>query len=235
MANKSDVTHSSKKIEYQSFDYNSLDNDTKSFLKERTSAIKQIYSRTLRDAWEAGRLLLEVKDKLEYGNFCRWIASELGLSRSTACNQMHLAQNFTCANFAQLDLPISTCYELARRSTPYRARDEVIQRSQSGETITHLMAKQIIAKHKSQINEEVTGQSSLPDINPSDATIDVRCTDMTERYPNNVVHFRSKSHNQSKPSSGTFHAICLFTSLNSLSLRISQQIMEFAMDGRKSS
>lgn len=210
------------------FNYDLLDPDTRKFVEKQASEIKQIYARTLRDAWEAGRLLLEAKDRLEYGQFGQWIASELGLSRSTACNQMHLAQNFTCANFAQLDLPISTCYELARGSTPSTARDEVVRRSQSGEKVTHVMARQIIARHKSQVNVE----SCLPDLNPSDATltIDVGCKDVTERYPSNVVHFRTKSFNQSKPSSGTFHAISLFTSLNSISL----QIMEFAMDGRKS-
>ncbi|KAI9129764.1 DUF3102 domain-containing protein [Acaryochloris sp. CCMEE 5410] len=212
------------------FNYDLLDSDTKEFVERQTSAIKEIYARTLRDAWEAGRLLLEVKEKLEYGQFCRWIASELGLSRSTACNQMHLAQNFSCATVAQLALPITACYELARASTPSSARNEVIERSKAGEKITKVKTRQIIARHKSQINEEATRQQSLSEANPSKATIDVGCTDVTDRYPDNVVHFRSKSHNQSKPSSGTFHAICLFTSLNSLSL----QIMKFAKDGRKS-
>lgn len=221
---------SNASAESSQFNYDLLDSDTREFVEKQTSEIRKIYARSLRDAWEAGRLLLEVKDKLEHGQFGQWIASELGLSRSTACNQMHLAQSFNCANFAQLELPISTCYELARGSTPSSARDEVIQRSQSGETITHQMARQIIADHKSQVNTGVAEQSCLPDVKPSDATIDVGCKDVTEGYPSNVVHFRTKNHNQSKYTSGAFHAICLFTSLNSLSL----QIMEFAMDGRKS-
>lgn len=218
-------------IECQSFNYDLLDPGTKAFVEEQTREIRQIYARTLQDAWEAGRLLLEVKEKLEYGQFCQWITLELCLSRSTACNQMHLAQNFTCATVAQLALPITACYELARASTPSTARDEVIARSKAGEKITKVMTRQIIAQHKSQINEEVTRQQSPSELNPSDATIDVGCTDITDRFPDNVVHLRSKNHSSSKPYSGTFHAICLFTSLNSLSL----QIMMFAKDGRKSS
>lgn len=230
----SNPIYRSETHEINQFNYDLLDFPTREFVERQTSAIKAIYARTLRDAWEAGRLLLEVKEKLEHGQFCRWVAVELGLSKSTACNQMRFAQSFKSATIAQMDLPISTCYELARTSTPISARDEVIQRSQAGEKITTTITRQIIARHKSQIHEEATREQSLSEMNPSAATIDVGCTDVSDRYPDNVVHFRSKSCNQSKPSSGTFHAICLFTSLNSLSLQISLQIMKFAMDGRKS-
>lgn len=162
------------------------------------------------------------------------MVDELGLSKSTACNQMHLARNFKSATIALMDLPISTCYELARTSTPSSARDEVIQRSQSGEKFTTKKAREIIARHKSQVSLVDPDLRSGTEINPSEATIDVLCADITD-YPDNVIHFRTKSQNQPRGGSGTFHAICLFTSLNSISLQISLQIMEFARDGRKSS
>ncbi|MGR3277588.1 DUF3102 domain-containing protein [Acaryochloris marina NIES-2412] len=232
MAKKNDFTHLPK-IECQSFNYDLLDPDTREFVEKQASEIKQIYARTLRDAWEAGRLLLEVKDKLEHGQFCRWVADELGLSKSTACNQMHLARNFKSATIALMDLPISTCYELARTSTPSSARDEVIQRSQSGEKFTTKKAREIITRHKSQLSLVDPDPRSEAELDPSDATIDVLCADVTS-YPDNVIHFRTKSQNRLKRSSGTFHAISLFTSLNSISLQISLQIMESARDGRKS-
>lgn len=220
----------SENREIEQFNYDLLDSDTRKFVETQVIEIKQIYARTLRDAWEAGRLLLEVKEKIEYGQFCQWITLELGLSRSTACNQMHLAQNFTCATVAQLALPITACYELARASTPSSARDEVMARSKAGEKFTKVKTRQIIARHKSKIIAEATRQQSPSELNPSEATIEVGFTEVTDCFPDNVVHFRSKNHTQSKPCSGTFHAICLFTSLNSLSL----QIMKFAKDGRKS-
>lgn len=215
------------------FNYDLLDSDTREFVEKQTSEIKKIYARTLRDAWEAGRLLLEVKDKLEHGQFCRWVADELGLSKSTACNQMHLARNFKSATIALMDLPISTCYELARTSTPSSARDEVIQRSMSGEKFTTKKARAIIVRHKSQVGLIDPDLRAGSEINPSEATIDVLCSDVTD-YPDNILYFRTKSKNQHKGGSGAFHAISLFTSLNSISMQISLQIMEFARDARRS-
>lgn len=223
----------SENREIEQFNYDLLDSDTRKFVETQAIEIKQIYARTLRDAWEAGSLLLQVKDKLEHGQFCRWVADELGLSKSTACNQMHLAQNFKSATIALMDLPISTCYELARSSTPSSARDEVIGRSKAGEKFTTKKARAIIASHKSQVSSIDSDLRSGAEINPSEATIDVPCSDVTG-YPDNVIRFRTKSQHQPKRSNSTFNAISLFTSLNSISLQISKQIMEFATDGRKS-
>lgn len=220
-----------EKIEIKSFDYKSFDIETRLFLERKTTAIKLIYTRTLQDAFELGSILLEVKEKLDYGQFCRWITLELGLSRSTACNQMHLAANLSCATVAQLKLPITICYELARTSTPSTARDEVISRIRSGKKITSALTRQIIADHRSKAKERggpsVTRNNLLGQDQPV-VTIDVQCEEI-----NDLVHFRSRSRNHTKPitTNSTFNAISLFSVLNSHSL----EILQFILSGDRGS
>jgi hypothetical protein len=81
-------------------------------------------------AVEQGRLLHTVKERLEHGQFLKWIDKRLGVSDQTARNYMGAV---TLADKSQtvLDLPVATVYKLAAPNTPSELQQEIIAKLES--------------------------------------------------------------------------------------------------------
>jgi hypothetical protein len=167
------------------FDYVSLDLRTRKFVLQRTESIRAIFTQTIENAFLVGEMLLEVKEKLGHGEFCKWIDCEFQWSQSTAMNQMHLASRFKFATVANLNLPLTILYELSRPTTPESAMEEVIKLATQGhERLTKAQAKCIIRQHK-------RCKSSAA---PSSITIDVPYRVVHETSGKVVQFSRNRKH-----------------------------------------
>ena len=128
----------------QGFDYEGLEEETRIFVKTRTAAIKALMKRTAQDIIEIGQELITVKSQLDHGMFIGWLKIEFGWTRMTANNFIHVAERFKLENFSHLDFAPSALYLLASPSIPEDAREEALSRAESGERITHRVAKEIV-------------------------------------------------------------------------------------------
>lgn len=131
------------------FDYGQLDVETRIVVQQRASEIKTLMKRTAQDIIEIGGKLLDVKEKLNHGEFGVWLDKEFGWSQGTARRYMSVA-----LNIGQIDhgdrFDAKALYLLAAPSTPEPARIEAIQRAEAGEAITHSVARGIVTEHKPQ-------------------------------------------------------------------------------------
>ena len=133
-----------------SFDYSALDVETLSFVTKQAGEIRSLMKRTAQNIIEVGQKLLEIKRRLGYGRYRRWIEAEFNWSKSTANSFENVAKQF--ANVQNLDIfTPSVLYELAAPSTPESARQEAIARAKAGEKIGCKSAREIKKKHLSQL------------------------------------------------------------------------------------
>src|SRR5262245_51247725 len=131
------------------FDYGALDQETQVLVRLRASAIKGLAKRVAGDIAESGGKLAEVKDRVGgNGKFNEWLSSELGWSERTAYNFIAVWQKFGAANFALENVATSALYLLAAPSTPAEAVEVARQLADSGEDVTHSVAKEIVRQAK---------------------------------------------------------------------------------------
>ncbi|OWY64661.1 hypothetical protein B7486_46075 [cyanobacterium TDX16] len=133
----------------QSFDYTTLDAETRSVVQQHTSEIRILMRRTAQDIINIGQKLIEVKEQLEHGQFRNWLKVEFDWGVWTATKFMQVAEKFESVNFTHLDIAASALYLLAAPSTPSEARTEALERATVGEAITRTSAKEIVTRHKS--------------------------------------------------------------------------------------
>lgn len=135
------------------FDYTALDTETRIVVQQRTTEIKALMKRAATDIIEIGQKLIEVKARLGHGYFGGWLRSEFDWHQNTAGNFMRVAEKFT--NFVNLDgIAPSALYLLAAPSTPDSARQEAIERAETGEKITYSRATEIVTDHKGQDEDD---------------------------------------------------------------------------------
>src|SRR5260221_2826384 len=108
------------------FDYNSLDIETRIFVLEKAAVIQERLKRTARDIIAIGQDLIEVKARLEHGQFKPWLQSEFQMSYPTAVRFMQVSERFS-KNINLIHLPVSVLYELAAPSTPDEVIEQVIE------------------------------------------------------------------------------------------------------------
>lgn len=134
------------------FDYDQLDLDTRTTLKQRAERINERSRKMAVDIWEIGREFAEAQGELAkhgYGCFLSWAKTETGYSHQTVYNYIRVYENFEFKTVLETNVSPKVLYALAAPSTPDEARQEAIDRAESGETITHQKAQGIIAAHHS--------------------------------------------------------------------------------------
>jgi hypothetical protein len=95
--------------EHQVFDYTALDPESRIVVQQRTSEIKECLRTAALAVWEIGQKLVEVRSRLEYGQFRDWLKAEFQWSRSTAYNYINVFRTFgSCPNFGQLPNDMKT-------------------------------------------------------------------------------------------------------------------------------
>jgi hypothetical protein len=133
------------------FDYGALDQETQVLVRLRAGEIKSLAKRVAADIVEIGGKLAEVKDRVGgNGKFNDWLSAELGWSERTAYNFISVWQRFGAANFALENVATSALYLLAAPSTPAEAVEAARQIAESGEEVTHGVAKEIVRQAKAR-------------------------------------------------------------------------------------
>jgi hypothetical protein len=104
--------------------------------------------KTMEDIIAIGNDLLAAKEALPHGRFLPWLSAEFGWAERTARNFMSVAEWFgpKSAMIADLAIAPTAAYLLAAPSVPEQARVAAIERAEAGETITTVVAKEILAK-----------------------------------------------------------------------------------------
>lgn len=129
-------------IDQSTFDYSLVPADTADSLRARGQRIREIKDKA---AIDLGRELTAAQDELADhvdGTFQKWVEAETGMSRGTAYNLINVFKRFgSRPKFGQLNISLSAQYELAKPSTPDEVIEDVIQRAEAGERITHKAAK----------------------------------------------------------------------------------------------
>lgn len=92
-----------------------------------------------------GKELLAVKDRLEHGQFGQWIKHYFGWSQPTASRMMQAAETFKEFNLNTLTVDTSALYLLSSNRCPDELREELIERAEGGERITHATVKQALS------------------------------------------------------------------------------------------
>jgi len=129
------------------FDYEQLDIDTRTMVQLRTEEIRVLVKRSAQDIIEIGQKLTEVKGRLGHGNFENWIKREFGWTNRTARHFIEVSEHFKSEIISDLPIGPTALYMLASPSTPEEAREEAVERAETGEKITVEKAKSIIAEH----------------------------------------------------------------------------------------
>ena len=134
----------------KAFDYSSLDDETLSFLQSRTEEIRRLLRRTSQDIVDIGNYLIEVKERLEYGQFYKWLDAEFHWSYASASRFMGVAEKFGSSSFNVQELAIlpTALYELLPPSVPEEAIAEVFELAKSGQVVGQKIAKEIKDKYK---------------------------------------------------------------------------------------
>lgn len=134
-----------------SFDYSTLDGETRRVVLERTTEIHERVDHIRRHTIQIGTSLREVKARLGYGQFDSWLRAETPFSRDTADRLIQVADYVERSPQIAESLDRfsrSALYLLVAPSTPEAAREEATERAEAGETITHAAAKEIVSKHR---------------------------------------------------------------------------------------
>jgi hypothetical protein len=145
------MTDDASLIITQPFDYSLLPDDLAVSLKERAHRIRSLYEKTIIDI---GRDLAEAQDDLAHhktGTFQAWAQAELGLSRGSVYNLINVYKRFgNHPTFGQYKLSLgrSALYLLAQPSTPDEVIDDITQRLDAGEPVTHQDVKTAVRKAK---------------------------------------------------------------------------------------
>jgi hypothetical protein len=138
------------------FDYESLDDEQRLIIQQRTGEIRERLRRSAQDIWEIGQMLADVRSRLRHGEFDTWLKAEFGWSRRTAYNFISVYETFDeRANLAQVDIATSALYLLAAPSTPQTIREKFLQQAKEGKTITHRELREIIQEKKLQSSETI--------------------------------------------------------------------------------
>ncbi len=136
---------------------NRLDED---FLAAKSEAIRRLVKTVLRDVVEIGQHLVEAKRACGHGNWLPWLEREFNWTERTAQRFMRVSSLVRKDGIvSDLDLPISSLYLLAKRSTPEEVRTEVFARAKAGEKLLPRTIRTIIedAKHEPRtVHLEIT-------------------------------------------------------------------------------
>jgi hypothetical protein len=136
--------------------YDTIDASTAQMAQSAAVDIKQSMQRTLKEIIFIGGKLVEVQNTLKSKGFQEWLHEEFTWSKSQAYNFINAYERFgNHPNLEQLDIAVSAINLLAAPNTPNDVVDDMIQRAEQGEKITHKKAKHELDQHKKKRDKVV--------------------------------------------------------------------------------
>jgi Protein of unknown function (DUF3102) len=135
------------------FSYEGLPADYADSLSKKAMTIrirmKGATATMIQAIFETGRDLMAVKQRLEHGNFCKWVETECGFTIRTAQNYIKVACAFTEAKCETIShLQLSTVYGLAAKTTPRELVAEVIKFGSAGRPVSDYQVREMLAEAK---------------------------------------------------------------------------------------
>ncbi len=173
------------------FDYSQLNESNHDYVHNRTERIHELVKRSAQDIIDIGGMLIDVKDVLEHGQFLNWLACEFDWSDQTARNLMHVHERFG-QNQNVFEFAPTVLYLLAAPSTPDEAVEEVFERAEHGETITHKKVRETIERHTPRTPPDIT-----PKVAPSNSHTGTDRAEILEEFwnePDDTFEFASDAH-----------------------------------------
>lgn len=119
------------------FDYDTLDTETTTYLKQSAQETRVLLKRTAEDIIKIGQNLLEAKKRLPHGQYISWVQTELGISQPTAWRFMQAVQG------KEIKKKSFTVNDLVEQiSAPSPEVETAIQRSHQHAGITYRPEKE---------------------------------------------------------------------------------------------
>jgi antitoxin (DNA-binding transcriptional repressor) of toxin-antitoxin stability system len=118
-------------------------------LADRADRIRSLVNVARGCIIEIGRELIEAKADQPHGQWLPWLEREFNWSVPTADRYMQVARAFQIPqyeDFASLTIDATALYALAAPDVPQQAREEAVERAESGEHITLKDAQEMVAK-----------------------------------------------------------------------------------------
>lgn len=144
---------------FNNFDYDILESEQRSIVRQKTKEIKERLKRSAQDIWEIGQKLFEVRSQLAYGHFEKWLKAEFGWSRRTAYNFIKVFEAFPeRATVAQVSIAASALYQLSSPSTSREVREEFIKRAKDGEKVTREDIRRALKQEKTSPSDAVAAK-----------------------------------------------------------------------------
>lgn len=173
------------------FNWKSLDTDTRSFVEEKTKELHMLMKRSAEDIIKIGKNLIDVKSRLQHGQFKPWLQSEFGMNYDTALNFMQVANRFGSKNGIIPFLPLSVLYALASPSMPETVI-EMVEREEIPATLPAIReAKREIQREEQQtitrnefLDEVFPGFTQIETIKDDD---DIHLLDLPEQSESSDV------------------------------------------------
>jgi hypothetical protein len=126
------------------FDYGDLVPRDVAKCEQAVEKIAGYQRRMAGDVVAIGKELLAVKERLEHGQFGDWLTHYFSWSQQTASRMMQAATTFKSLNLSNLTIDQSALYLLSSDKCPDEIREEVLERAEQGERISHASVKQAL-------------------------------------------------------------------------------------------
>lgn len=133
------------------FEYKILPLNKRAAIQQLTTEIKKELQKTANIIWEIGKKLSEVRSQIETCSFNSWLKTEFNWSRRTAYKLISVYEafpNFSCAQYAQLDISASALYLLAAPSTHPQIRSHFLDLALAGNNISHQSVRTFMNEYK---------------------------------------------------------------------------------------
>ena len=127
--------------------YQGLSEESINLLESHVNNIHKISNKA---SFDIAIELCEARDEYKHnkhGGFEGWVDERLKIGRTTAYKIIWRYEQFgTVHNYEQLDIVLSAQYQLSAPTAPKEARQEAIERAESGEKITVAKSNELIKK-----------------------------------------------------------------------------------------
>ncbi len=135
------------------FTYSDLPAPVAAELQAVTNRIKERLTRQVADIIATGRDLIEVKSKLEHGQFASWLNRSFNMTVRTAQKYMRAAEWVADKSELSSHLTPTTIYLLSAPSTPEAAQRQVLGDLEAGKVVNHREVCEVVQKVKHQERE----------------------------------------------------------------------------------
>jgi len=135
------------------FNYSDLPTPVAAELQAVTNRIKERLTRQVTDIIETGRDLIDVKSKLDHGQFEPWLNTSFNMTMRTAQNYMRAAEYMADKSEIVSFLTPNTMYLLSAPSTPEAAQRQVLDDLEAGKSVNHREVREVVQEVKHQERE----------------------------------------------------------------------------------